>query len=87
MKSEPEIPPVNFLVAVRDLMREVNGTFEVRVYDEGFLISMDVMSEGRKVSVFRQVPFEGAAQMKAGDFHVLTMLMSEEIYTQIGGAR
>lgn len=64
-------------------MRYHSATFEIRVYETGFLVSLDAMVHGVRVSVFREVAFDLVVTMKATDFHYLTAIMSEELEQKV----
>ena len=71
--------PLQFMHTIRDIMRYHNAIFEIRCYEDGYLVSFNSMAKGVSVSVQRQISFEMAIEMKPSDFHYLTAIMGEEL--------
>lgn len=82
--QEPEVTSIEFIQGIRDVMRYHNAIFEIRVFEDGFLVSFEAMVRGCKVSVFREVSFSLSVEMKAVDFYELTCNMAEELNEKVG---
>lgn len=74
---------LHFMTAIRDIMRNHNAIFQIRCYEDGFLVIFDAMARGVSVSVHRQISFDLVGQMKPADFHALAALMGEELEQKV----